>query len=453
MKGRILALKDVARRVLLHRHFYPACFAAALLIRLVFIGFFDAQPLSDFGWYFDKGREIAAGEGYVVKDDGFPLWEKGKPLETPRPTAFWPVGYPAFLAALFTLTSFFVDPLLAAKVANAFLYLGAIGAVAYSTKVVFSPLAGRISALILAFLPNHIAYTTLTSVEIYFVFLTTAAIALVLHYRQKERWSSLVGAGLLFGLAILAKPQSILLGGVILAALYWGHWRRLARATAIVYVAALLCVLPWTYRNYQAFDGRFVLVSNNGGINLLIFNMPGAWGNKGLMWNKELHEIIASTDDEVSRDKAARAAYMQYAKHNVGRMIRDLPMKVFALYSVDVDGFGWNQGSTTRYAGAPVWLPFRAVSQVYWMAMLGLALGSAWYFRKQRTPEQRTGPVVLLYFTGISLVFAGGPRFHFPISPWLAAYAAGLLGAWLEGRARGAERGADSKRQAVLQAG
>jgi len=453
MKRRILALKGAALRVLLHRHFYPACFFAALLIRLAFISAFDPKPLSDFGWYFDKGREIAAGEGYVVKDDGFPLWDQGQPLATPRPTAFWPVGYPAFLAAVFYLTSWLIDPLSAAKIANAILYVFAIGAVAYSTKVIFSPVAARISTLILAFLPNHIAYTSLTSVEIYFVFLTTTAIALVLHYREKNRTVFLVFAGLFFGLATLTKPQSVALAGAILVALYWGQWRRAAYVTAVVYIAALACVLPWTYRNYQAFDGRLVFVSNNGGINLLICNMPGAWGNKGLMWNKELDDIIATTTDEVTRDKAARAVYVHYATHNVGKMISDLPMKVFALFSADVDGFGWNQGSTTRFANAPIWLPFRIVSQIYWMVMTALAFGSAWYFRKSRAPALRTGAVVLLYFVGIALVFAGGPRFHFPVSPWLAAYAAGLLGAWLQDRPPGTEQSADSKHEAVLQAG
>ena len=43
---------------------------------------------SDAGWYIDRGMELASGEGY---HDG------------PWPTAYWPIGYPLFLAATFFL--------------------------------------------------------------------------------------------------------------------------------------------------------------------------------------------------------------------------------------------------------------------------------------------------------------------------------------------------------------
>src|SRR5215831_20037442 len=43
-------------------------------------------PVSDAKWYFDRAVSIVHGNGYAF--DGIP-------------TAFWPVGYPGFLALLF----------------------------------------------------------------------------------------------------------------------------------------------------------------------------------------------------------------------------------------------------------------------------------------------------------------------------------------------------------------
>lgn len=53
-------LKRSALRVLRHRRFLAGCIVAALVVRLLFIALFDAQPLSDFVWYFQKGLQIMA---------------------------------------------------------------------------------------------------------------------------------------------------------------------------------------------------------------------------------------------------------------------------------------------------------------------------------------------------------------------------------------------------------
>ena len=60
----------------------------------------DAAPMSDQLWYFERAVGMLNGEGYAVQG---------------QPTAFWPVGYPAFLAGLFAV---FGPSLEAAKIAN-----------------------------------------------------------------------------------------------------------------------------------------------------------------------------------------------------------------------------------------------------------------------------------------------------------------------------------------------
>src|SRR5258706_1608099 len=159
---------------------------AATVVRLLWLALVPARPLSDFLWYYEHGLGIASGRGYALTLDNFPLMLPGNPLPAPRLTAFWPVGYPGFLGVLFHLTSGLGHPLGVAKLANVALDVVGIGAMAYATNAIFeSVLAGRAVALLLAFLPNHIAYTSLTSVEIYFFFLSASAIALLVRAERE----------------------------------------------------------------------------------------------------------------------------------------------------------------------------------------------------------------------------------------------------------------------------
>src|SRR5437899_2735449 len=126
------------------RYFPAACLGAAFLVRLAWALLVDPKPVSDFDWYFAKGIDISHGLGYQ---------------EHGAPTAFWPVGYPAFLGAIFAL---FGRSLLIAKIANALLYTGVL-ALSYwlAGRLFRSTLTAKLALLILAFYPNHIAYTSL----------------------------------------------------------------------------------------------------------------------------------------------------------------------------------------------------------------------------------------------------------------------------------------------------
>src|SRR5688572_14083563 len=127
--------------VLLSRRAPHVILLCALCIRLAWIFWTDARPISDFSWYYGRGLTIAEGQGYSVNNDGLPLWKPGTPFAQPAPTAFWPVGYPAFLGGLLWITRALGEPLLISKLANVALYLAAMLIVAYAARVIFdSPL-------------------------------------------------------------------------------------------------------------------------------------------------------------------------------------------------------------------------------------------------------------------------------------------------------------------------
>jgi hypothetical protein len=161
--------------------------------------------------------------------------------------------------------------------------------------------------------------------------------------------------------------------------------------------------------------------------------MPGSWGNAGVMWNRELQDIITRYHNELAWQDATRDVVLGYMAAHPLDVLVTLPGKVLHLFASDIDGFGWSRAGTPSLQGAAFWTPLRAVAQGYYLAictlfcvyLIRLVRDRGW-----RTPELVLGPMVIAYFTIIYAVFAGGPRFHFPVIPWIYACGAAAMAMW-----------------------
>ena len=76
----------------------------------------------------------------------------------------------------------------------------------------------------------------------------------------------------------LDSPQALFVPFIVLLVLalvreHTRNWKAAVARALIVGGCLAATVAPWTYRNYKTF-GTFVLVSTNGGENLLIGNNP-----------------------------------------------------------------------------------------------------------------------------------------------------------------------------------
>jgi 4-amino-4-deoxy-L-arabinose transferase-like glycosyltransferase len=80
-------------------------------------------------------------------------------------------------------------------------------------KLFRSELAGRAALLILSFYLNHIAYCSLVGSEIIFVFLLLLGVLLLISSGRKA-WLVPV-SGIVFGLACVVKPQTVLVPMVV----------------------------------------------------------------------------------------------------------------------------------------------------------------------------------------------------------------------------------------------
>jgi hypothetical protein len=137
-------------------------------------------------------RSTGAGIGYL-NDFG-------------QPTAYFPVGYPLTLAAIFRV---FGTELLVAQYVNVLMSVATM-ALTYALARSCN-LPARTSLLAAAawgFLPNQLISPIVTMAEIPFTLALT--LGLVLLVREPFRWSSYVLAGVVFGWATLIRPRRCL---------------------------------------------------------------------------------------------------------------------------------------------------------------------------------------------------------------------------------------------------
>jgi hypothetical protein len=418
--------------MLMAKHFVPLCIAAAFLVRLIWILLNPVVPTHDFGWYHYLGLRIASGQGYTVSAPAFPLVDslpEPQPNQPSVPTAFWPIGYPAFLGGLYFLLGWLFPDIFLGQLANIFLYLGVMWLAYLCVRAIFgSDLSSRAALLLMGLYPNHIAYTALLSVEMLFIGLVLLGTWMLITRLEHQFWVTLMCSGVVFGLATLTKPHTILLPIMLCGYLLWSDRRRLFAGLLVLYIALIAVIAPWTIRNYLHFGG-FFFISTNGGINLLIGNNPFADGR--YVWNDQLQADIGVIEDEFARDQVARAVAIDYILNNIVHVGSLLPHKLFQLYVADVDGFGWTMLSEGSIDNNIIWVVARVISQLVYVSVLVLFILALFRFGRAEIPLFWIGPLIILYFTLIYMPFFGGSRFHFPMVVWMAAYGGAFIGIFL----------------------
>lgn len=230
----------------------------AFALRAVYALHF-APPLSfvdDDTFFFNAGKELAHGQGYVTPLAAF--------FRVPSlPTAEHPPLYPVLLAGL---SKAGVVSINAERMLNV-----VIGTV---TTLLVGLVAGRISgrraALVAAGLcatyPAFVASDGAIMSETLFAALVAATLLQALRLLSKWSWPGLVGLGALIALATLTRSEGLLLWPLLVVPIAtYSPARRIATITA----AAAGCVIvlaPWVIRNWVEL-GR-PLLSDNQGITL-----------------------------------------------------------------------------------------------------------------------------------------------------------------------------------------
>ena len=392
--------------------------ATMVATRLALVLLLAVQPTSDMGWYYQRAIGIL---------------DTGRYAEGALATAFWPVGYPAFLAAVMSLAG---TSVLAGQLAN--LLLSVVCALLLYRLCLrhgAGPRAAALAVCLLAVYPNHMGYSLgLYSEPLY----TALLLAMCWLVRPGSGAAGLAFAGVVAGLATLVKAQMLLLVAPLAFLLSLAAWSRPAlvvalRQAVLVSALAALTLAPWVWRNHVVM-GAFIPVSTNGGLSLLSGNNPSMSFDLRSDFNDTdplFQRVNFSVADQVAADGRARAAAWAWIRDNPLTFVALMPKKFVRLWLPD----GETEWILQRgYAGYERWqTAFRAVrvaNQLYYFALLA---GFAWALYRcvrMRDPATLVVPLLLLFFSALSLVFSGQSRYHAPLMPFVIGYAAWASVRW-----------------------
>jgi len=291
-------LLDIAALVLL-----------SALARLPWVLLVHGRATSDSYFYYLSARSISEGHGYSIMG---------------HPTAFFPVGWPAFLAALFLV----VGPSVATiKAANLVLWALSTGLAYVLGRRLGGRSVGVVSGALVAVAPTLTPYVMRASSEALFIPLLLAACLLLT--RKDGATPSLpntAAAGVLLGLAILVRSTAMLLPLILpLWLLLRRPLRESWRAAALLAVASVLVLVPWAARNAVVMH-TFGL-STNGGYTIWLGANPRATGGFQLRSGPHPRWAIFSARAETRQNSTLLRESISYVREHPLDWLELMPAK------------------------------------------------------------------------------------------------------------------------------
>ena len=412
-------------------------FALAIVPRAAWVAYNDRPPqgLNDPTFYVLFGDTIANGDGYTR-----PTGEK---------FAYYPVGYPATVAALkkggdilgWGRSTFSI------KMMNGM--FGAITVVLMYLLAmrIFDRRTGLVAGVLLALFPSQIYFTGTVLSEPLFTLMWIGALLVLLWKpwtREGMPWPQLFGAGLLLSYATMTRGITLVFPALLLAVwlVQMQSKRRALVQALIVWAGIAVLVVPWSVRNSVAF-GQVTGPSTNVGDDLCIGNYLGAQGAFTLQGKCFANDAGKTAQQvEIDRNKeGVRIAIKDVASHPL-RMPKLVAQKAYWLLYKDDDGI-WAAESYGNDYFIPNFrrevLTFAANSVYYATMLLVLAGGLAFVLAKD--VRRLVAMLAMLYVLAIPLAFFGDPRFHYPAIPLAVLIAAATIVRLWDARAKAAGDG------------
>lgn len=414
--------RPAARR---HLVLLIAIVALAIGLRLAWIAYVNPNPLDgradDTTFYASAGQSLAAARGYT-NFLGFP-------------TAQWPPAYPFLLAGIFKV--FGSDNFVAAKVVNA-LAGGLTCLLIYLIAArVFDRRIGLLAALLFAVFPGQIFFSTLLMTESLTPALVGLMLLLLLMWvveRKEARWFQHAAIGVLFGVALLARGEAVML--VLAALLIWKlavpAWRSFAREAGVFVLAAGLVVLPWTVRNAVSMHS-FIPVSTALGHTLLAGHQPNPYSVASLFPEAKIQEeysYLPYPEREIKVESVATHQALSFIVHHPLEEAYYPLLKFKHMFQNDDDAVPW----VNSWAPAPDTRPkllsaqaednFSALANGYYVALMLVAVAGLpfWFSLKDR----RRFLLVLFAAAWVAIHLALWPsgRYHVALTPIFSLWAA-----------------------------
>jgi 4-amino-4-deoxy-L-arabinose transferase-like glycosyltransferase len=395
-------------------YFISLFLSLAFVLRLLWIIIVPTQLYADWKWYDDAAYQMSQTWTYV---------------ENGLPTAYWPIGYPFFLAVIYRILghSYFAVEFINILLSLAICLFGYLIA-----KRLVSTISSRITLGMLVLFPSQIFFTNVLASEIVFTFLLLVFVYLLLRQELHSTWYFPLIVGILLGLLTLIRAAALLLP-VIVILFYFKSGDRFGlnvRNAILTLVFMLLTLFPWMMRNKREL-GSFT-VATSGGINLYIGNNPhssGSW-----VWQKENPFKELTAPHEVDNDKLGYKLATQFILDDpVGFIIRGIKKEIY-LFVADFSAISKELDLAAQSNRIDKFVIFNLVGQTYYLLVLVFAIGGIFLFLRGDWGKKAGFYLligILLYWAVVHFIFFGIDRFHFPLVPFLSIFASGFIGSYL----------------------
>lgn len=375
----------------------------AILLRSIWACLVPVVPVSDSFLYDVFAQSIANGNGYAFPNGDI--------------TVYWPVGTSAIYAIIYKIFGISFLPIVVFNIVIGTLIVWLTYAIAqrYLHKNI-----ALVAALLVAIWPILIQFTTILSSELIFILLILSAVY-VWGCKQLSPVLRAIIWGALICAATYVRPtaQFIFLFLPILDWLTNKNWRAAIQSFCLAAITAALLFSPWVYRNHHVF-GEFVLVSANGGANLWMGNNPNSNGGYN-----DLTDLPFK--NEVTRDNYFKKEAINFIVHNPLSYAKLALKRTLITYKAETIGIVWN-GYLEKHFSKPILIGMKLISSIFWWLILVFASIGVYKLLKER----QLAPfnvlfVVAAFFFVFPILTVAQDRYHLPINPFLAIFAAYAL--------------------------
>lgn len=384
----------------------------AFFLRLAWALLVPVETMSDSFLYDAFAKNIANGTGYAFPEG--------------RLTAYWPVGTSAIYALLYLVFGASFTSIVIFNIIIGMLIVWLTSALAQRH---FNQKTAILASLFVAAWPILIQFTTILASELIFISLILAAIFIWGKKEIPPMINVIIWATLICG-ATYVRPTALALI-VVLPVLSWlnkGTIKQTLKSLSIAAITAAILFAPWVYRNHQVFN-QFVLVSANGGVNLWMGNHAGSTGGYTPLPDIEF-------ENEAVRDQHLKKKAIQYITQNPVEYMKLTIKRAIITYKAETIGIVWNSALDKMLSESTI-LVLKLISSLYWWLLLILA--TIGIFKLLRGGEMTIFNVLFVtcgFFFIFPLLTVAQDRYHMPIDPFLAIFAAYAVLALLDEKER-----------------
>lgn len=393
--------KITASTSFLEKNYYKLITMIGILICIIWVAVVNTKPFSDFAYYDEVARQIAAGGswGDTYTSVGYSILLGG---------IYKIFGSSIVVAKIFNLALTFLNYMLMYKI------LKNIGLKENRRKLLYA---------LFVFFPDNIFYNSILATEILF---TTILLLITLIYHKNIKHKYII-IGALTGINTMIKPFFMIFFFAIfvIEIILKFKFIKVIKHSLIVLVTSALVVSPWIYRNTKLI-GQFTYVSNNSGIVLYINNNSqnhyGAWmpasDVEDSIVNKQEYKKANMTEKNKMLSAAAKKWIKEHPIQFVQLGFKRLYKTYLAGYSItySFNGADLNkitENTLTAYSNA-ISILVAAVSIIVMIVYSKKVTFSI--LNKEKVDQYSVYSLICFYmFSCMYFITEGQPRYAFPV--------------------------------------